>query len=225
MQAITNRKLIVSLLALAAAALLIVALNATSDSGTSGSGRAGSTERTLAAADDAAASQFSVLESAGTETESEVPPAIASVLEELPGAGGDGDGVVTALGVVPGGTASSEVVVAEVSGQICLLATGSDYQEAAVGSCFSITTAEAGRAYVAVQGVSADKARILGIAPDGVQDVSFDSGSDGTTEESAPVQANVYQADVAKQPTTVAGRGASGDALYRTEMPLAANGG
>ena len=223
MQAITHKKLIVSLLALAAAALLLAALNGASGSGTSGSGRADSPEPTLAAANDAAASQFSVLESSGSE--SEVPPAIASVLEELPGAGGEGDGVVTALGVVPGGTASSEVVGAEVSGQICLLATGSDYQGAAVGSCFSITTAEAGRAYVAVQGVSADEARVLGIAPDGVQDVSFDSGSDGTTEESAPVQANFYQADVAKESTTVAGRSASGDALYRTEMPLAANGG
>jgi hypothetical protein len=223
MHAITNRNLIVSLLALTAAALLIVALNAASDSGTS-SVRAGSSESALAAANDAAASQFSVLEPAVTGSESRVPPAIASVLEELPGPGGNGEGVVTALGVVPGGTASSEVVVAEVSGQICLFAAGEDYQGAAVGSCFSITTAEAGQAYVAVQGVSPGAARVLGIAPDGVENVSVDSGSNGTAEEVTPVQSNVYQADVAKEPTTVAGRAASGEVLYRTEMPLNANG-
>lgn len=217
MQAITNRKLIVSLLALAAAALLIVALSASSDSGTTGSGGGGA----QAVANDGAASQFDVLEPADSVSGDEVPTAISSVLDELPGAGGDGDGVVTALGIVPGGTPSSEVVVAEVSGQVCLFAAGTDYQGAAVGSCFSITTAEAGRAYVAVQGVAPGQARVLGLAPNGVRSVTFDSGSDGTAEKAAPVQANVYQADVAKEPTTVIGRGASQQAQYRTEMPLA----
>ena len=220
MQAITNRKLIVSLFALAAAALLIVALSATSDSGSTGSSGGGA----QAVANDAAASQFDVLEPADTVSGDEIPPAISSVLDELPGVGGDGDGVVTALGVVPGGTASSQVVVAEVSGQVCLFAAGKDYQGAAVGSCFSITTAEAGRAYVAVQGVSPGQARVLGLAPNGVQSVSFDSGSDGTAEKATPVQANVYQADLAKEQTTAIGRGASEEARYQTEMPLAANG-
>lgn len=220
MQAITNRKLIVSLLALAAGALLIVALSATSDSGSTGGSGGGA----HAVANDAAASQFAVLDPADTVSGDEIPPAISTVLDELPGAGGDGDGVVTALGIVPGGTASSEIVVAEVSGQICLFAAGKDYQGAAVGSCFSITTAEAGRAYVAVQGVSPGQVRVLGLAPDGIQDVAFDSGSDGSAEKAVPVQANVYQADVAKEPTTVSGQGASGEALYRTEMPLAASG-
>jgi hypothetical protein len=147
------------------------------------------------------------------------------VLKELPGPGGDGDGVVTALGVVPGGTASSEAVVAEVSGQICLFAAGKDYQGAAVGSCFSITTAEAGGAYVAVQGVAPGEVRLLGLAADGVQSVSLDSGADGASDVVAPVQSNVYQADVAKEPTTATGLGASEDVRFQTEMPLAASGG
>lgn len=225
MQAIINRKLIVSLLGLAAIALLVVGLSATSGGVSSDSGKAGKPETSLAAANDAAASQFSVLKPAASVSESEIPAAVSSVLEELPAGDGQGPGVVTALGLVPGGSASSQVVVAEVSGSLCLFAAGQDYQGAAVGSCFSITTAEAGAAYVAVQGVSPGEVRVIGIAPDGVEHVSFDSGANETTDVRAPVQSNVYQADVAKAPTTVVGRGESGDVRFQTEMPLADNGG
>lgn len=224
MQSIINRKLIVSLLALAAVALLVVVLSATSDSTTPGSGQAGDPEPALAAANDAAASQFSVLKPDASVPEDKIPAAVASVLEELPGSGGQGDGVVTALGIVPGGSGSSQIVVAEVSGSLCVLAAGKDYQGAAVGSCFTITKAEAGQAYVAVQGITQDEVRVIGIAPDGVEEVSFDVGANGSVDVKAPVQSNVYEADVAKAPTAVTGRGASGDVRFRADLPLAANG-
>jgi hypothetical protein len=225
MQSIVNRKLIVSLLALAAVALLVVALSATSDSTTSDSGQAGDSEPALAATSGGTASQFSVLKPAASVPKGEIPDAVASVLDELPGSGGQGNGVVTALGIVPGGSGSSQAVVAEVSGSLCVFAAGKDYQGAAVGSCFTITKAEAGEAYVAVQGTSPDEVRVIGIVPDGVKDVSFDSGANGTVDAKAPVQSNVYQADVAKAPTAVTGRGASGDARFQANLPLAANGG
>lgn len=224
MQSIVNRKLILSLLGLAAVALLVVVLNATSDSTTAGSGQAGDSEPALAATSGGTASQFSALNPVASVPEDEIPAAVASVLEELPAGGGQGNGVVTALGIVPGGSGSSQIVVAEVSGSLCVLAAGKDYQGAAVGSCFTITKAEAGEAYVAVQGLSQDEVRVIGIVPDGVEDVSFDTGANGTVDAKASVQSNVYQADVAKAPTAVTGRGASGEVRFRADLPLAANG-
>jgi hypothetical protein len=224
MQSIVNRKLILSLLGLAAVALLVVGLKATSGSTTADSGQAGDSEPALAATSGGTASQFSALKPVASVPEDEIPAAVASVLEELPAGGGQGNGVVTALGIVPGGSGSSQIVVAEVSGSLCVLAAGKEYQGAAVGSCFTITKAEAGEAYVAVQGISQDEVRVIGIVPDGVEDVSFDTGANGTVDAKASVQSNVYQADVAKAPTAVTGRGASGDVRFRADLPLAANG-
>ena len=151
----------------------------------------------------------------------EVPESISLALSLIPATeDGRGIGVVEGLGVVPGGTSRSEVVVAEVSKKICVFAGGTDYQGAADGSCFSAAEVEAGTAFVAIQGMAGGVARVIGLAPDGVAHVSFDTEADGRPDAVASVSANVYQADLATVPTVASGLDSEGRVEFVTKMPL-----
>lgn len=215
-----NRKLIASCLGMGLVVLLIVGLTVGSSGATADRSSETGGER------DSVNSQYSVLEPADSVATGEIPASVASLLAELPATDdGQGKGVVNALGIAPDGSASSQIVLAEVSDRLCVLATGEEYQGAAVGNCFSIVEAEAGKGYVAVLGLAEGSVRFIGIAPDGVASVSIDTGSDGTVDEEATVSGNVYEADLDKAPTTVTGLTASGDAQFQTELPLSGGAG
>ena len=221
-----NKKLIASLLGLGLVALLIASLTIGSGGATADRSSAGDSQAFPTGEPGPGISQFSVLEPADSFAAGEIPASVASVLAELPATSdGQGDSVVNALGVASSGSASSQVLLAEVNNSVCVLATGAEYQGAAVGSCPSITEAESGDGYVVVQGLSKDSVRVIGIAPDGVASVSIDNGADGTVDEEATVSGNVYQADLDKAPTTVSGLTASNDVQFQTELPLAGSAG
>lgn len=219
----SNRKLIASIFGIGLVALLVVSLTvgATADRSSADDPQASSTPVKR----DSGSSQFSVLEPADSGATSEIPARVASVLAELPATDdGQGKGVVNALGIAPGGSASSQVVLAEVSDRLCAFATGDRYQGAVLGNCFSLTDAEDGKGYLAVLGLAEGSVELIGVAPDGIASVSIDTGADGTVDEKATVSGNVYQADLGKAPTIVTGLTASGDARFQTTLPLSGAG-
>jgi hypothetical protein len=157
----------------------------------------------------------------GAASMADVPGKISSVLNQIPATeGGHDKGVIERLGIEPGGSRLSEVVVAEVSERICVFAEGTEYQGAAVGSCFSAAEVEAGEGFVAVQGMPSGLARVIGVAPDGVAHVSIDSGEEGQADAVVNVSANVYQADLRTAPTVASGMNADGSVAFKTTMPL-----
>lgn len=219
---VINRKLIAYLVGLGVVALLIISLTAGSGGANADRDSAADSHAFPTGGGGPETSQFGVLKPAGSFPISEVPASVVSVLAEMPATeDGQGSGVVNAIGIAPGGTASSQVLLAEVSHKLCVLATGEEYGGAAVGSCFSVADAETGSGFVAVQGLSKDSVRVIGIAPDGVATVSVDTGADGSIDKEVAVSGNVYQTELDKAPTAVTGLSASGDTRFQAELPLA----
>jgi len=218
-QGTTNRRLIAMILAgtvLLAALVLTGVLSWTDDASS-----AAQPQTTATSSPAATDSELSIFRSSNTASISEIPETLSSALSLLPATENSREkGTVEKLGVVPGGSSQSEVVVAKVSQRICIFAAGTDYQGAAVGSCFSAAEVEAGKGFVAVQGMENGLARVIGIAPNGVARVSIDSGDDGRTDAVVDVSANVYLADLKTVPTVVSGVDPDGNVEFETEMPL-----
>jgi len=220
-QSVKNRKLLAVLFGLGLTALAVIVLAVDSSSATVERGDlAGDAQSSAKGEIAAGVSQFSILRPVDSVAPGEIPPSVASVLAEMPATeDGQGRGVVEALGtVVPTDSLASQITVAEVSGRLCVLATGNEYQGAALGSCFSRAEAVAGQGYVAIQGLAKDSVRVIGLAPDGVAKVAIAGGAGG---EEVAVAGNVYEADVVEAPTTVSGLTAAGDVSFRTQLPLA----
>ena len=130
-------------------------------------------------------------------------------------------GTVSALDTTSFGV-GSQVGVAEANGELCVFASGPDYQGAAVGDCSSLGQAEAGGAYVTVPGMTEGATRIIGLAPDGVTSIAIDSNEDGSVDQKVPVVDNLYQADVEPVVTTISGLNESGQTIFTNHAALAA---
>jgi hypothetical protein len=163
-------------------------------------------------------SRFSVLRPASAARISALPLTVARVLAEppvIPGTAGPEPGTVSALGTVNVG--ASEMGVAEVNGGLCLFFAGLSYEAPGVGNCVSLEQARTGEGTVAMPNVSPDIARIVGVVPDGVRRVFFESGD---AKQEATVRSNMYVVELKETTTTATGLTRSGSPVFQVSMPL-----
>jgi hypothetical protein len=106
-----------------------------------------------------------------------------------------------------------EVTVAAIGGNICAYLAGG------IGGCDDQQRVVAGHAFGA-EPVGCDGYRVLAVVPNGIEAIAVDSGADGDVDTSLPVESNIYVGVLDPVRTLVTGLDESGEARFRTEIPL-----
>jgi hypothetical protein len=112
---------------------------------------------------------------------------------------------------------SKGATITQVAGRVCI------YGAAGGGSCGNTEEAVAGELVsvgICGPGIAAGHAQVVGLMPDGVNSVSVDQGSNGTTDSSLQVSENVYEAELPTVDTTLSAVGKNG-AKFQSVLPLA----
>lgn len=170
--------------------------------------------RIEAAPEQQAATGFSVLEPATAGRLQALPDETERTLHSISTTGIRGDGEaqsVTQLGVAL--TADGdEMTVAAVGDGLCVL-------RAADAACGESRDVFAGRLFGA-RPRGCGSYWVFGLVPDGVDRVLVDTGADGSVDSSLPVVGNVYEGTLVAAATVALGVDASGETLFRTDIPL-----
>lgn len=157
--------------------------------------------------------RFSVLEPAGPAAIQGLSDKAQAWLALSEAAPFNEGGKATSLGTTTIGDAT--VVVAEVGTSICAFSEGTG-----MSACGEVDRVERGEIFAASPkgcGIYS----VIGILPDGVKELSVDSGDDGKTDGTLPVVSNVYVGTLKAEETVL--RSPSGD--ITVQLPLASYGG
>lgn len=127
-------------------------------------------------------------------------------------------GEIGALGSAQFGL-DTPVTFAEVGGMLCVVQGDGDPGYSY--GCWSLSEAVSGDAYLAVPQIDGNgNVKVIGVAPNGTETVSVDSGTDGRSDAEASVSSNLWMAELGPVETEISGIDQSGQVDYQFKLPL-----